>query len=68
MRSGKLLALTLDDFDFNNKTVHVCKNFATVNGEEMILPPKTPKSNRIINLSDFLCDCVRNYVDELHDY
>ena len=68
MRSGELLALTLNDFDFEDKTVRINKNYTRLNGEDLILSPKTPKSNRIITLPGFVCDLVQDYVTHLYDY
>lgn len=68
MRSGELLALTLNDFDFEAKTVSISKNFTRLNGKDLILTPKTPKSKRTITLPDFICDMVQDYVTHLYDY
>ncbi len=68
MRSGELLALTLNDFDFTKNTVSINKNFARVNGSDLILDPKTPKSKRIITIPPFLSTIVQDYVSKLYDY
>ena len=68
MRSGELLALTLNDFDFEARTVSITKNFARVDGEDLFLEPKTPKSNRKITLPPFVCDMVKDYADRLYGY
>ena len=68
MRSGELLALTLNDFDFDAKTVSVNKNYARLKNEDLILEPKTPKSRRKIALSSFICDMVMEYASKLVDY
>ncbi len=68
MRSGELLALTLNDFDFEERTVSINKNFARVDGEDLILEPKTPKSKRKITLPQFVCDMVKDYADKLYGY
>ena len=72
MRSGELLALTVDDFDFAEHTVSISKNYARHNKEDLILPPKTPKSKRIITLPPFLSSIVERYstciyVDDPHN-
>lgn len=51
MRSGEMLALTLNDFDFEERTVSITKNYARIDGEDLFLDPKTPKSNRKIYLA-----------------
>ena len=50
MRSGEMLALTLNDIDFEEWTVSITKNYARVDGEDLLLDPKTPKSDRKITL------------------
>ena len=68
MRSGELLALTLNDFDFDAQTVSISKNYARVKRQDYILPPKMPKSKRKITLPPFLCDIVKEYVEKLVCY
>ncbi len=68
MRSGEMLALNLNDFDFEAKTVSINKNYARLNNEDLILEPKTPKSKRIVALPPFLCDMVKAYSEKLVDY
>lgn len=68
MRSGEMLALSLADFDFEVHTVSITKNYARVDGEDLFLEPKTPKSNRKITLPPFVCDLVKDYADKLYGY
>ena len=68
MRSGEMLALTLNDFDFEERTVSITKNYARIDGEDLFLDPKTPKSNRKITLPQFVCDMVKDYADRLYGY
>lgn len=68
MRIGELLALTLNDFDFEKKTVSVSKSFQLIEGREVITEPKTEKSRRIVTLPEKLCDEVKDYVSHLYDY
>lgn len=68
IRSGELLAITQDDFNFENKTMSINKNYARHYGEDLILQPKTPKSKRIITIPQFLCDIVQGYISKLYDY
>jgi integrase len=68
IRSGEMLALTLNDFDFTNKTVSINKSYARHDGGDLILEPKTPKSKRIITIPEFLCDVIQEYVTHLYDY
>lgn len=68
MRSGELLALSLDDFDMDAGTVRITKNFARTGGRDLILEPKTPKSRRTITVPAFVLEEVTTYADRLYDY
>lgn len=67
LRKGELLALTPADIDLDNGTISVSKTFRRAKGEDHILPPKTPKSNRTILIPPFLCDIIREYESRLYD-
>lgn len=62
IREGELLALTLDDLDFEKKTLRINKTFQHLNGKDIISDPKTPKSNRIVVMPDFLVEKLKDYV------
>lgn len=68
IRSGEMLALTLNDIDFANKTISINKNYAKHLGQDLILDPKTPKSKRVVTIPDALCDLIKDYADRLYDY
>mgnify|MGYP000037270152 CR=1 FL=1 len=53
IREGELLALTPADFDFDKRTVSINKTFQHTGGKDIITPPKTEKSNRIITMHAF---------------
>lgn len=61
LRSGELLALTREDFDFQAGTVSITKSFARQNRQDLVLPPKTPKSRRVVTLPDFLVQMMETY-------
>ena len=63
-----MLALTLNDFDFDANTVSISKNYARLDNEDLILEPKTPKSKRKVTLPPFVCDLIKSYVNKLVDY
>lgn len=65
IRSGELLALGLDDIDFESKTLRINKTYARLNCEDIIQEPKTPKSKRTIHLPDFLIEELKNYTSEI---
>ena len=66
LRLGELLALTPKDFDFGKQTVRITKSYQRINGEDIITDPKTPKSNRIISLPDFLATEMQDYIKSLY--
>lgn len=68
MRSGEMLALTLQDVDFEKGTISITKTVGLVRGGTVINPPKTPKSNRVIPVPKFLLAMIKDYTDRLVDY
>ena len=66
LREGELLALTQADFDFTKKTVSINKSYQRINGRDVITDPKTPKSNRIIKLPDFLAEEMQDYISHIY--
>lgn len=68
VRAGELLALTLDDFDFNKNTVEISKSYARFNGRDLIQTPKTPKSKRIITLPEQTMNIIKNYAENIEGY
>ena len=66
IRLGELLALTPADFDFAKSTVSISKSYQRLNREDVITEPKTPKSNRIIKMPDFLCQEIQEYIKTLY--
>lgn len=65
IRSGELLALTAEDFDFSKRLLTINRNYCRFHKEDVFLTPKTPKSVRTIALPDFLCDSVQEYISRL---
>ena len=65
IRKGELLALTPEDFDFEKKTLRINKSYQRLQKRDVITTPKTQKSNRVISMSDFLCeemkDCLKMF-------
>ena len=66
IRMGELLALTPSDFDFTKSTVSINKSYQRIKRTDIISEPKTPKSNRIIKMSDFLCNEMQDYINSLY--
>lgn len=66
MRKGELLALTPEDINFQEKKIMINKTLAYVDGKYTIQPPKTPKSNRIIDIPQFLLDEIKDYMAKIY--
>lgn len=60
LRAGEILALTLDDLDFNHKTVRVNKSSDDYTRE--IRQPKTPKSIASLPMTTALEGKLRDYI------
>ncbi len=66
IRCGELLALSKADFDLKKRTMRINKTYQVIRGREMITPPKSEKSNRTIDLPEFLCDEMQDFFDSLY--
>ena len=66
IRLGELLTLTPADFDFENNTLRINKSLQRIHGREVVTDPKTPKSNRVIYMPDFLCAELKAYLSHLY--
>lgn len=66
IREGELLALTPADFDFEKETVSITKSYQRIEGRDIITDPKTPKSNRVVKMPDFLAVEMKEYIDQLY--
>ena len=66
MRVGELLALTLNDIDFKNNQINITKTFYRLTGQDVINPPKTPNSERIIDIPEFLTAEIKDYISKLY--
>ena len=66
IREGELLALTPEDFDFEKGTVSISKTYNRINGRDVITDPKTPKSNRTVQMPDFLVEEMKDYMKQIY--
>ena len=66
LRIGELLALEYGDIDFKGCTINVNKSYQHINGKDVVTPPKTPKSVRIVSIPEFLRDEIKNYTERLY--
>ena len=60
------LALTPADFDFAKSTVSINKSYQRLNGRDIITDPKTAKSNRVIQMPEFLSDEMKDFLNSLY--
>jgi len=67
-REGELLALTMDDIDFENNKIHISKTYYRSGGKDIIAEPKTPQSVRTIDIPEFLKEEIKDYVERLYKY
>ena len=66
IREGELLALTPADFNFDKKTVRINKTYQRIHGQDLITTPKTKKSVRTVEMPEFLCDEMKDYLKSLY--
>ena len=67
MRMGELLALNPKDVDLEKKTISITKSYQRLGKKDVITPPKTPKSKRVITIPEFLVADIKDYMDSLYD-
>ena len=53
-------------FDFERGTVTINKSYQRIDGRDVITEPKTPKSNRVIKMPDFLIEEIKEYLSKLY--
>lgn len=66
LRMGELLALTSEDINFDKKTIRINKSYQRIEGEDVITDPKTPRSNRVVQMPDFLSEELHDYIQSLY--
>lgn len=68
-RRGELLGLEWNDFDFEKKTIHICRtsNYTMKRGMYTDTP-KTEKSNRVITIPSEVIDLIIKYKNEKEEY
>lgn len=63
MRMGELLALNPKDIDLEKRTISITKSYQRLGKKDVITPPKTPKSKRVITIPEFLAADIKDYMD-----
>ena len=64
---GELLALNPKDVDLEKRTISITKSYQRLGKKDVITPPKTPKSKRVITIPEFLAADIKDYMDSLYD-
>lgn len=67
MRLGELLALNPKDVDLEKRTISITKSYQRLGKKDVITPPKTLKSKRVITIPEFLAADIKDYMDSLYD-
>jgi len=66
IREGELLALVRGDIQLDVKKLTINKSYQRLEGKDYVTTPKTEKSNRVIELPDFLCKELEDYFGMLY--
>lgn len=67
MRLGELLALNPKDVDLEKRTISITKSYQRLGKKDVITPPKTSKSKRVITIPEFMAADIKDYMDSLYD-
>ena len=67
MRMGELLALNPKDVDLEKRTISITKSYQRLGKKDVITPPKTSKSKRVITIPEFLAADIKDYMDSLYE-
>lgn len=66
IRMGELLALTIEDVDFEDRTIRITKSLNRMDGQDIITPPKTEHSIRTITMPDELAQDLKEYIGSIY--
>ena len=66
IRMGEMLALNIEDVDFEEGTIHISKSLNRMGGEDVITPPKTASSVRTITMPEELAKELKEYVGTIY--
>lgn len=66
MRIGELLALTPGDIDFEKRTISISKSYQRIDHRDVVTPPKTPKSKRVISIPEFLAADLKDFIHSIY--
>ena len=63
---GELLALQVKDVNYEEGTITVDESLARIDGEDLIMPPKTESSIRVITIHRELQEAIKEYIATLY--
>lgn len=66
MRMGELRALTVEDFDFDKKTIAITKSYQKIKGRDVITAPKTKRSIRTIVMPEQVAIEMKDFLDSIY--
>lgn len=67
LTKAEVLALTPADIDFEKRTISITKSYQRLGKQDVITPPKTRKSKRIITIPEFLIADLQDYLSSLYE-
>ena len=67
-RIGELLALTMDDINFETNQLHISKTYYRMDERDVITTPKTEGSVRTIEIPEFLKKEILEYYNRMYKY
>ena len=67
LTKAELLALNPKDVDLEKRTIAITKSYQRLGKKDVITPPKTSKSKRVITIPEFLAADIKDYIDSLYE-
>lgn len=68
MREGEMLALTGNDVNFETNSIRISKTYHRSHDKDIVTPPKTSNSNRVVSVPAFLTAEIEEYITQIYDY
>lgn len=66
LRFGELIAIHLEDLDFNNNIINVSKSLQRKGGKDIYTPPKTENGIRTINMPPAIMQELQDYIGHIY--
>lgn len=68
LRISEFCGLTIDDIDLENKQIVVNKQLLLRNNEKMITNTKSKSGNRVLPITDEVCECFENIIKKRKNF